>query len=462
MKIEILQNSDESFYHAINDALGWADTIYLGVAYASYRAFELFKNQFELFLRKNGKLRALFDIEEFITEKKLIEEFATIPGDSECKVFIKSKTRDQGLQGNYHPKFYLFFNNDSYCVIIGSSNFTFGGIKKNIECNLSISSQKNSFFLDVSAYFDELWSSEYSINILNHGELLDAYQNVFIKNVKATESKNKKLSKLRKKIEIHADAIIKTKQEVLNEEFAYLLGLMSANSKLNLRNRVLTIDLFRGLANRGKNYEGFYYNPDISDYKISQYEAHKKDVDRIVENLSLLIKHLNTKDTLSKNHISGYHFQIEIEFDKASVIYKKIINLDVPVSRGKVVSFVPQDILESRDAKIITSFIKGYCDLKSRISISDGIYDKKQGVYSLLRMGISMPHGDVELLNKFQNLLKKIGLEKGVSVTDPLKRSRENLIRIDVRYVPYEIIGTHWRRIFLSDFINYMKSKSKK
>jgi len=69
MNVEILQNSDDSFYKAIMESLGWADSIYLGVAYASYRAFDLLKEQFELFLRNNGKLRALFNIEEFITEK---------------------------------------------------------------------------------------------------------------------------------------------------------------------------------------------------------------------------------------------------------------------------------------------------------------------------------------------------------------------------------------------------------
>ncbi|UCE04425.1 MAG: hypothetical protein JSW07_12410 [bacterium] len=160
MKIEILQNSNESFYNAIKDAMGWAETIYLGFAYASYRAFELFKSQFELFLRNNGKLKAIFNIEKFITEKKLIEEFATIPGDSECEVFIKSKIWDQKLQGNYHPKFYLFFNNGYYRVIIESSNITLGGITQNIECNLSIYGLKDSLFLEFTNFFDELWSSE--------------------------------------------------------------------------------------------------------------------------------------------------------------------------------------------------------------------------------------------------------------------------------------------------------------
>ena len=40
MKINILKNSDESFYKAIQDGLQWADNLYVGVAYASYSAFE--------------------------------------------------------------------------------------------------------------------------------------------------------------------------------------------------------------------------------------------------------------------------------------------------------------------------------------------------------------------------------------------------------------------------------------
>ncbi|UCE04424.1 MAG: hypothetical protein JSW07_12405 [bacterium] len=205
---------------------------------------------------------------------------------------------------------------------------------------------------------------------MNHGDLLDAYQSIFLRNVKATESKNKKLLKLKKKIEIKADGIIKTKREVLNEEFAYLLGLISANSKINLKRRVLTIDLFRGITNRGKDFEGYSCNPDISDYKISQYEAHEKDVDRISENLDLLFKHLNTQDKISKNHISGYHFQIKIKFDKNSMVLEEIKNIEIPINRNKVMPFIPKNILESKDKKVIASFIRGYCDLKSRISIS--------------------------------------------------------------------------------------------
>jgi len=455
MQIDILKNSDESFLKVIQEALGWADSVYIGVAYATYHAFELLREQFELFLRNNGKLRALFDIEEFITEKKLIEELATIPGDSECKIFIKPENEHEDFHGHYHPKFYLFCNNELYRVIIGSSNFTLGGIKLNIECNLSIYGQKDVLFSKLYEFFNELWTAYYYINVLNHGDLLDVYGQVFTRNLKEIENKNKKLQRLRKKIKDKAGNIIDSKKDILNEEFAYLLGLISGNSTIDLKKRKLIIDLYRGIANKGKEYEGYYYNPDISDYKISQYDAHKKDVDRICESLNLLIKHLDTNDKVTKNYIKGYHFQIVIEFDKNSIIFEAIKNIEIPTIRNKVIPFIPNIILESDNKNIVSSFIKGYCDLKSRISVSDGIYKTIKGkrVYNLLRMGISLPHNAPELLEDFLYLLKNIGLEEGVNATDPSRRSRENLIRIDVRNVPYELLGTHWRRIFLTCFV---------
>jgi len=458
MKVTIVQNSDESFFQTVEEGLKWAETLYIGVAYASYSAFESLKEHFQTFLRNNGKLRALFDIEEFVTEKRVIEELATIPGDSECKVFINTN-RGNAIRGHYHPKFYLFHNKDRYQIIIGSSNFTLGGIKYNIECNLSIHGKQDALFANLCNFFNDLWTAEHSINVLNHGDLLDVYQQVFKRKTRADESKAKELRKLRDQIQITAGKIVQSKKLIFNDDFAYLLGLLSANSKINFKKRELAIDLYRGLANRGKPYEGHYYYPDISDYKISQYDAHKKDVERISESINLLIKHLSTKDKLSSRHIEGFRFQIQIRFDKKSIIFEEIKNLDFALQKGKVIPFIPQSIAESNDNKIITAFLKGYCDLKGRIIISDGIYDTRKRIYSLLRMGISIPHNAAELLEKFLSLLKRIGVEKGVNATDPSRRSKENLIRIDVRNVPYELIGTHWRRILLKDFISYMQSK---
>jgi len=464
MIVDLLQNSDASFCDAIQDALGWADSAYMGTAYGTYGAFAMLRNPFELFLRRNGKLRTLLDIEEFVTEKKLIEELATIPGDSECKVFIRPNVSRRHSAGHYHPKFYLFENSESYRVIIGSSNFTMGGMKNNIECNLSLSGVPDALFKEFRAFFNDLWNAEYSINVLNNSRLLDSYQAALLTNLKQSTAKKRKLDDLRKVINKEASNIIKTKKDVFNPDFAYLLGLVSANSKIDLKKRVLVIDLKRGLANRGNENAGYYYNPDISDYKISQIEAHRKDVERISESLTELIQHLDSNDKVSSKHVDGYHFQVTVAFATDSVVFEQLRKLPIQISRGKVIPFIPRRILRSKDTAIIKSFVKGYCVLKSRISASDGIYKTEDGkkVFSSLRMGISIPHAAAGLLRDFKTLLKKIGLDQGVSTTDPSRRSRENLIRIDVRNDLYELLGTHWRRIFLNDFVFYMNSMKRK
>jgi HKD family nuclease len=463
MKITLLKNSDGSFCKAIHSALQWANSLYIGTAYGSYAAFEQFKDPLAVFLRNNGKVRALFDIEEFITEKRLIEELATIPGDSECKVYIRPDNPEGGLRGHYHPKFYLFHNHDKYCVMVGSSNFTLGGIKDNIECNLCVDGPHDDLFQKLQCFFAELWSAEYAINILNHQQILDVYQEAFPQKSRERNLRDRWLAKLRKELAPKAATIIATKKGVFSSEVAYLLGLVNANGRMDLERRVLTIDLKRGVANRGTSYEGYYYNPDISNYRISQYEAHKRDVDRIKENLNLLSRHLGSGGGIRHKHVEDYHFQIIIEFGKDSALLREINGQNIPTSRNRVVPSVPVWVKESEDHEIVRSFIKGYCDLKSRMSDSDGIYKThgQKKVYSALRMGISIPHGAAEFLRDFVDLLEKLDIQEGVSTTDPQRRSREILVRIDVRNVPYELIGTHWRRIFLRDFVSYIEAKRK-
>jgi hypothetical protein len=185
-------------------------------------------------------------------------------------------------------------------------------------------------------------------------------------------------------------------------------------------------------------------------------------VERIVEKLSELKKIFKTDDQITYRHAGGYRFKVLVEFDDNSAIFKELSSYEIPSSGVKVIPFVPKNILQSSDKKIIFSFLRGYCDLKSRISLSDGIYKKKKGKgYQItsLRMGISIPNGRPELLELFRELLAKIGVRKGASFYK--REDREHLIRIDVRRVPYQLLGTHWKRIFLSDFKKFLAPRTK-
>ncbi len=458
--IKLIKTDNDEFLKEIKECLAWAKTVNISVAYASYEAFKLYEEDIKNFLRKNGKIRVIFDIEKILTDKEVIEEFATMPGDSECKVFLKT---DQGKEGNFHPKFYLFYDNEKYSVFVGSSNFTLGGLKKNIECNLLVQGElKDNLFNQLREYFLFLWNHKFSLNVSNYNDLIEEYYQTF---KKYQEAEKATFEPLLKNLESKKDSIIKAKNEIINENFAYLLGLASANSEFDIKNRILKIKLHRGIANKDKEYEGFYYNPEISDYKISQYEAHKIDCERIEEKLKELIITMDSKDEVGFKYTgTQYHFDIEIKFSENSPIFNKLKEI-VP-DDGNIKPFVPKEVINSMDRKIIISFLKGYLDLKSRISVSDGIYTTDAGgkrIFTSLRMGISISHNHPEMLEKIKNLFEKIDIKEGITFSDPSKRDREYLIRINVENIPDELIGTHWRRIFLSDFKDYMnKRKSEK
>jgi HKD family nuclease len=244
MEIKIVRADDGSLVDQVKASLQWCHTAYIGVAYAKYNAFELLKPHFEQFLRRNGKLRLIFDIERFITDREIIEEFATIAGDSECKVFIKSKPFQKANPHlNYHPKSYLFFDDDNYHVIIGSSNLSLGGLTHNIECNLSVRGPKEDvLFEEVSSYFLNTWNMEYMVNVLTHGELLNEYRVLFKESEKEDRRKAKRISQLRGSLDKKVDAIIKSQKKILNENFSYLLGLISVNSTFDRAKKILEME----------------------------------------------------------------------------------------------------------------------------------------------------------------------------------------------------------------------------
>ncbi|MBM3214156.1 hypothetical protein FJZ36_04495 [Candidatus Poribacteria bacterium] len=136
MQVELLQARDGTLLDALRAALRWADSAYMAVAYGSVGAFALVRDDAQSFLRRNGRLRVLLDLDERLTDRQVVEEFATIPGDCTCKIHISpSGARSRGV---FHPKLYLFRDDVRYCAILGSSNLTVGGLQHNIEANLAI------------------------------------------------------------------------------------------------------------------------------------------------------------------------------------------------------------------------------------------------------------------------------------------------------------------------------------
>lgn len=64
-------------------------------------------------------------------------------GSSDIEFFVRATENNAEIRHieNLHSKIYVFDD----CIIIGSSNFTYGGLKKNVETNVLISKEDESF-----------------------------------------------------------------------------------------------------------------------------------------------------------------------------------------------------------------------------------------------------------------------------------------------------------------------------
>jgi len=462
MQVEFLQTSDKSIEHKIKSCLEWCHTANFGVAYATYKAYTIFQKDFERFLReKNGRLKVLFDVDKMITSPEIIKRFSETPGDCECKIY--ATPTDATTHDTFHPKFYFFSNDEQYSVIIGSSNFTQGGIQKNIEANVCITGKKGaSFDKDIVAYFKKIWENEYAVNVLDHPDFLKDYiehHKKYSKQNKKTESEQKKLKKA---LGEKAKALNQKRKQPLSENFAYLLGLLTANGELDFENNELRIFLDR--RERGKEQDkGFYHYPEVdSDYRISQKDAHDRDIEKISDRLLDLLIAFSPEDGIpDPEYIKGLKYRITIPLSDNSPLLKELKKYNFQLDNTKIIPRIPPEIANSQNEIIIKSFLKGYCDLKSRIAVSDGIYNTQKGIYSTLRMGIPVSSKYPELLTGLVSLFKQIGIEKTYA-SNPKKRNREFLIRPNVNDVPYDLMGTHWRRILLKDFQNYINNKKQK
>ncbi|WP_294323550.1 phospholipase D family protein [uncultured Chryseobacterium sp.] len=78
------------------------------------------------------------------------------------KIYSKKNINIQFLGKNFHSKFFIFYkDNNPFACIIGSSNFTAGGIYNNIETNAIIDDVR--YLKEIDKEFSKLWDCSYKL-----------------------------------------------------------------------------------------------------------------------------------------------------------------------------------------------------------------------------------------------------------------------------------------------------------
>ncbi|ESS66226.1 phosphatidylserine/phosphatidylglycerophosphate/cardiolipin synthase [Methyloglobulus morosus KoM1] len=110
-------------------------------------------------------------------------------------VYPKIGINIQFLGVELHSKFFIFYRNGNpFACIIGSSNFTTGGLHKNIETNAIFTDTK--YLNEIEKHFATLWEQSYLLQPTD----LEPFKIVFDNFQKRAEKTEKEQSELQKKI----------------------------------------------------------------------------------------------------------------------------------------------------------------------------------------------------------------------------------------------------------------------
>ena len=155
----ITNNQTTNFYNHLEEVLLKCNSFIFNVAFINFSGLQLLLDTLKTLEQKGVKGRVLTSTYLNFTEVKALEkikEFKNI----EVKIYDSNKTNI-----GFHAKSYIFELDDTYELLLGSSNITASAFKTNIEWNIKTISKKDDLFLnEVLNEFEALWKNSYIVN----------------------------------------------------------------------------------------------------------------------------------------------------------------------------------------------------------------------------------------------------------------------------------------------------------
>ncbi|MDP9955045.1 HKD family nuclease [Epilithonimonas hungarica] len=110
-------------------------------------------------------------------------------------IYNKEKVSVQFLGKDFHSKFFIFYiENQPFACIMGSSNFTAGGIYNNIETNVLLDDQK--YLKEVDREFSKLWDNSHKLQPSD----LEAYKIIFDQFQRKAEKEKEQYEEFERKL----------------------------------------------------------------------------------------------------------------------------------------------------------------------------------------------------------------------------------------------------------------------
>jgi len=148
------RRDDETLAEHLRRLLPSATEVLIHVAYLRQSGVALLREVLTELVGRGGKLRVLAGGDFAQTEPDALRFFRELPGDCQVRLISSSGV------GGFHPKSYLLYAGDRATLVVGSSNFTDGGLQHNVELNLRVDlAADDPTVTSARAIFESLWDA---------------------------------------------------------------------------------------------------------------------------------------------------------------------------------------------------------------------------------------------------------------------------------------------------------------
>ncbi len=457
MKTSFVTNNNNDFLIRFNNNISNSHNIFFVSAFGSINGYELVKENFNKFLKKAGAAKFLFDISQGMTSPDLIEELATAPGDVKVKISLRND-KHQFI----HSKLYLFEGYETKSIIVGSNNFSQGGLKSNIESSIHIDDCDDQLFSESEKFSLSLWNDKFSINPLYHEKIFNEYKKSF-KNWERKgfeDISEESLSLIRNEIiELNNNEnFINTNLELL-----HLIGALAANirfqSKENVEKGIFVFKFRRRVANAGTEDQGFI-SSRIDDQEPKLRLPQKETLSIFFRQWqktyeSFLLKYDPDSKIIfqdkTKNEIS---YEFKLQFKNPNLLWKSMLEYvrDCEKIRGSSIKLVPNlpKNLNKINPDIGIHFIQGYSDFRSRISTGDRLNKLQRIALQVDTFGTKFLYDTRDYLESKHNFR--------VNINDGSNRrggQKDSLLRLTASKDTAKLFQSSWQIQLNNHFADY-------
>ena len=155
MKVQILDNISSDVVSGLSSKIRGAEDTRIAVAFVSRSGLSLIESAIDTSLQSGGYIEFLVGLDMNVTSPSaLYYLYSLAQRNQNLKLYCYTS---DSVSSTYHPKVYIMRDNTSVSFVVGSSNLTVGGLKKNVEVNLALDgNESDEVLLDVYQVYKHL------------------------------------------------------------------------------------------------------------------------------------------------------------------------------------------------------------------------------------------------------------------------------------------------------------------